>query len=66
MAALAGRSAIVTPAHGGCVVVFDEESEEQNTDVITMLTSRLSREFGCRHRNPRFPASEYRMGNARL
>lgn len=44
---LAGRSAIVTPAQDGCVVVFDEESEEQNTDVITSLASRLSRELRC-------------------
>ena len=47
MAALAGRSAIVTPAQNGCVVVFDEESEEQDTDVITLLASRLSRQLRC-------------------
>ena len=47
VAALAGRSAIVTPAQDGCVVVFDEESDEQNTEVITGLTSRLSCELRC-------------------
>jgi hypothetical protein len=47
VAALAGRSAIVTPAQDGCVVVFDEESDEQNIEVIIGLASRLSRELGC-------------------
>lgn len=47
VAALAGRSAFVTPAQDGCVVVFDEESDEQNTDVITGLASQLSRELSC-------------------
>ena len=46
-AALAGRSAIVTPAQDGCVVVFDEASDEQNQEVITELAARLSREFDC-------------------
>ncbi len=32
-AALAGRSAIVTPAEDGCVVVFDEQSDEQDRAV---------------------------------
>jgi len=45
--ALAGRSAIVTPAQGGCVVVFDERSEEQDDKVIAALAARLSRDFGC-------------------
>ena len=45
--ALAGRSAIVTPAQDGCVVVFDEQSDEQNQEVIIELAARLSREFGC-------------------
>jgi len=47
VAALAGRSAIVTPARDGCVVVFDEESEEQDTEIITLLASRLSRDLRC-------------------
>ncbi len=41
-AAVAGRSAIVTPAQHGCVVVFDEESDEQNPEVIAELASWLS------------------------
>jgi len=45
--ALAGRSAIVTPAQDGCVVVFDERSDEQEQEVITELAASLSREFGC-------------------
>jgi hypothetical protein len=46
-AALAGRSAIVTPAQDGCVVVFDEESDEQNQEIIAELASRLSGELRC-------------------
>jgi hypothetical protein len=46
-AALAGRTAIVTPAQDGCVVVFDEQSDEQDSAVITELASRLSRELRC-------------------
>lgn len=44
---LAGRSAIVTPAQNGCVVVLDEESDEQDQGIITELAARLSREFCC-------------------
>ena len=47
-AALAGRSAIVTPAQDGCVVVFDEQSDDQDSAVITELASHLSRELRCR------------------
>lgn len=46
-AALAGRSAIVTPAQGGCVVVFDEQSDDQDSEVIAELASRLSQELRC-------------------
>ena len=46
-AALAGRPAIVTPDQDGCVVVFDEASDEQDSAVITELASRLSRELRC-------------------
>jgi hypothetical protein len=46
-AALAGRSAIVTPVQDGCVVVFDEQSDDQDSAVITELGSRLSRELRC-------------------
>src|SRR6185436_13367654 len=46
-AALAGRSAIVTPAQDDCVVVFDKQSEDQDSTVIAELASRLSRELRC-------------------
>jgi uncharacterized protein (DUF433 family) len=46
-AALGGRSAVVTPTQDGCVVVFDEQSDEQDSAVITELASRLSRELRC-------------------
>ncbi|NDB77171.1 MAG: hypothetical protein EB141_16275, partial [Verrucomicrobia bacterium] len=44
---LADRSAIVTPVEACCVVVFDEESEDQNQEGITGLAGRLSRQFAC-------------------
>ncbi len=47
VAALAGRSALVTPEQNGCVVVFDEASEEQDTEIIASLASRLSHELDC-------------------
>lgn len=46
-AALAGRSAIITPDQNGCVVAFDEESDTQDGKVITELGSRLSRVLSC-------------------
>jgi hypothetical protein len=46
-AALAGRSAIVSPAQDGCVIVFDQESDEQNREIIAELASRLSGQFQC-------------------
>jgi len=45
--ALAGRSAVVTPGQDGCIVVFDEVSDEQDSAVITEIASRLSRELCC-------------------
>lgn len=45
--ALAGRSAFVTPAHNGCVVVYDEASEAQDFAIISELGSRLSLQFSC-------------------
>jgi hypothetical protein len=47
IAALAGRSAIVSPAQDGCVVVYDEESEEQDEEIIAELAARLSGELQC-------------------
>ncbi len=41
-AALAGRTAAVTPVRNDCVVVFDAESENQDIDVISELASQLS------------------------
>jgi uncharacterized protein (DUF433 family) len=46
-AALAERSAIVTPAQDGCVVVFDEASDDQDQKVISELASQLSRDLRC-------------------
>jgi hypothetical protein len=45
--ALAGRSAMVTQAQAGCVVVFDEESDKQDQEIIAELASRLSGQFRC-------------------
>ena len=47
VAALAGRSAFVTPPQDGCVVVLDEKSEEQNQEVISGLASQLSQRLAC-------------------
>lgn len=45
--ALAGRRAMVTPSHQDCVVVFDEDSESQDQQLIAELASNLSRDFSC-------------------
>lgn len=45
--ALSGRRAAVSPSRDGCVVVFDEESDEQDTKVIVNMASWLSYEFSC-------------------
>jgi hypothetical protein len=45
--AVAGRAALVTPAQDKCVVVFDEESEDQNDEIVAELASRLSGQFHC-------------------
>lgn len=44
VSALSGRTAVVTPPDQDCVVVFDEESDEQDEEVLPALASRLSRE----------------------
>lgn len=46
-AALVGRRAIVTTEYCGYVMVFDEQSDKQETEVISQLAARLSRHFGC-------------------
>jgi hypothetical protein len=45
--ALIGRKAIVTPDHNGCVIVFDEQSDEQDSKVIGSLASLLSGRLSC-------------------
>jgi hypothetical protein len=45
--ALAGRAAMVTPESNGCVVVFDEQSDEQDPTKIAELASGLSRDLSC-------------------
>src|SRR5262245_52056622 len=45
--ALRGRRAIVTPRIGDYTVAFDSVCDEQDTDGIQALTSRLSRELRC-------------------
>lgn len=45
--ALAGRSAVVTPAQNDCVVVFDEKSNDQISTGIIELSSQLSRDLCC-------------------
>ena len=47
MAALKGRSTIVTQEQDGCVVVFDEESDSQNDEIIAEFASRLSGQLRC-------------------
>ena len=46
-AALAGRTAAVSLEHNGCLVVFDEESDGQDLEVIAELASQLSRVLEC-------------------
>jgi hypothetical protein len=46
-AALAGRSAFVTPPHGECVAVADEESDAQDQEVIRSLAQSLSSRLDC-------------------
>lgn len=46
-AALNGRKAMVTPVSNGCVVAFDEASDEQYPEVMAELAARLSGELRC-------------------
>ena len=41
------RRAIVTRSQGGCVIVLDEESDEQDQDIITELAADLSTALDC-------------------
>ena len=45
--ALSKRSAFVSPSVNGTVVVFDEKSDEQDTDIISTLASDLSVRCDC-------------------
>lgn len=45
--ALTGRSAIVTPQRDDCVVAFDEQSDNQDSEIIANLACDLSRELRC-------------------
>jgi hypothetical protein len=46
-AVLKGRRALVTDSHNGCVVAFDEISDQQDQEQISELAARLSRELAC-------------------
>ena len=45
--ALAGRKAIVSPQSSGCVVAYDEASDDQDGDAIAALASHLSGSLNC-------------------
>jgi hypothetical protein len=45
--ALAGRKAVVAPESNGCVVAFDEASDDQDQEGIADLASRLSGSLHC-------------------
>jgi hypothetical protein len=45
--ALRGRRAIVAPKVGDYIVAFDSACDDQDTDAIQALTSRLSKELDC-------------------
>ena len=44
---LRGRHAYISGPHNGCVVVWDEESDQQDPDRITSLGAHLSRTLSC-------------------
>jgi hypothetical protein len=45
--ALAGRKAVVSPESNGCVVAYDEASDDQDFEVIATLASHLSGSLHC-------------------
>jgi len=46
-AVLAGRSAVVGPAQDGCAVVFDQQSDGQDQEVMASLAADLSHQLSC-------------------
>lgn len=47
VAALKGRRAAVSPTAGRFTIIWDEESEGQDVDILEAVTNRLSRELNC-------------------
>lgn len=45
--ALAGRTAFVTTEQDGCVMAFDEESDDQDEEVISRVAKETSRALKC-------------------
>lgn len=41
------REAYVSPEENGCVVVYDEQSEEMEMDILEALCTALSKHFNC-------------------
>jgi hypothetical protein len=44
---LAGRKAVVTAESNGCVVLFDEESDQQDNDLIHDIAGKISSGLRC-------------------
>jgi hypothetical protein len=47
LAVLKGRKAAVSPMVGKFTIIWDEESEAQDVNILEAVTKRLSRELGC-------------------
>lgn len=47
VSALAGRKAIVTPEDNGCIVVFEEQTDDQDMEFIGHLATYLSENLHC-------------------
>ena len=46
-ATLAGRRAAIAPSRNGCIVVFDEASDDQDQSVIGALALKISGDLAC-------------------
>ena len=44
---LKGRNALLSPPLDGYIVVFDEQCEKQDPEVVARLAARLSKAFSC-------------------